>query len=293
MKVNSIDEILANGPGEYEIPYNYNGHTFYFNVKVGDVDSSASLNWNGYGSGVSSDGKFYDKYLENHDTNSIDVRFSYSDDGYKYGGYPEASSAFLGELSNAFNLDSSNTLISGFSSTAHRAIGIGVAYARDTGASGFNILVTEDVHDYRALYPNQRQILIDHDVTIINAYARPGCNLLANPYSNYTVDQYMLDSYKGVHVVDLRFVVRDADGRNISDKAHTTPHDILALYGITNLENGSFDYTQLPTEYHDRNFGDVTIEYVVTEHYMNEDGQYVARPLTLEELNEVFGCGPY
>ncbi len=279
MKVTSIDEIVAGGPGEYELTYTYNGRNYTYNVKVGDIDSNACINVNGYGAGGSSDYIYYDKYFsENPNHNSIDIRISSYRDNWM-----QPASSLINDLSTAFDIDSSNTMISGFSMTARRTVDFAAVYADQTGARDFTAVVIENCSN-TGIDQAHKQTLIDNNVTVLNVYARPGSSL----YNNSAVEA----TYEGVHMVDIRFKVYK-NGRDISSNCHVCPHDLFALNGITNLNNGEFDFTQLPTSYHDRNNGDVTIEYVITEHYVDDEGKWTTRPLTLEKLNEVTGSGPY
>ena len=284
MSPEDIERIASGGPGEYKVNYVYNGKKFTFTVNVGTVDQNAAINLNGYGSGYTSDSKYYDQYIRNNPgRNSIDIRLEGGSNAYATSGWDGAISGIINDLSDAFQLDKSNTMVSGFSMSAHKTIGLAATYANTTGANDFTAIIIEDVQGH-ALPEAQRQILIDHNVTVINAYA--------NPSNTVHDSNSILQTYEGVHLIDIKFNVYK-NGRNVSSGSHVVPHDLLALNGITNIGNGSFDFTELPTEYHDRNQGDVTIEYVITEHYVDEEGKWVSRQISLDEANRACNCGPY
>ena len=274
MKVSSVEEIVANGPGEYQLTYDYNGQKINVNVKVGQVDQNASININGYGSGYMGDAIYYDQYLADHTQNSIDLRL---DSGY-HGKWDAAMSSLCSDIANAYHIDPSNTMVSGFSMTGHTPITFSTTYAQQTGAKDFTAILIEDCNSVK-LTDEQRQTLIDNNVTVLNVYSRNGHSLVTNAA--------MRQSYEGVHLIDMHFVHSGAGN------PHVIPHDVLALNGVTNLGNGSFDFTQLPTEFQVRNKGGTAnIDYVITEYYM-DNGEYVSRNITLDQMNEILGCGPY
>ena len=254
MDIKSVDEI--NGSGEYNISYTYNNKTYHFNIKVGDLGTNPSLNINGCGSGGQQDGRFYDAYLKDLNHNSIDIRFKYDSGGsITYpSGWEQALSTLTGEIAEKYNIDGSQTMMSGFSATAHGTLDLATTYAKTTKSNDFTAVIIEDCKPRTELTQSQRDTLANHNVTVINAWAS----------GDRKRNEKVLESYKGIHMIDIQFSVKEGGNQ------HVTPHDVFAKYGLTNLGNGEFDFTDLPTEYVNRSGKTIHIDYVINEYYTDE-----------------------
>lgn len=279
----TIEDLSSLGPGSYEIEYPYNGETVYFQLTIGDIDSNASVSFDGYGSGVRQDGRHVDDYLSGYNQNSIDFRFQYGHDGHGSNNQLAAARSFMNDLTRAFNLDPSHSMIMGFSRTGGQSVHTTYKYITEYGVNGTYCVAVEPCFD-QWLAPDEITQFIDHDVTIINAYAN-GINNLSQR------------NYEGVHMIDFNINITNSPypvgSENYYWLSHTLIYDILAASGITNIANGNFDFTQLPTEFVGRDGETYQISYNLTEHYRNEEGQYVSRPLTLELANEVVGTNAF
>ena len=189
MTVKSVEEMKSLGPGSYNIEYEYNGTKFHFHIFVGDIDENATINLNGYGSGVKQDGQIVDNYITSNTQNNINIRFQYGYDGYAYNGWDGAIKGIMSEISNTYGISLDNSMISGFSSTGGKTVHLVSDFVSEHDVNNSYALIIESV-DRQSISPEERDSFINHNTTIINAYARDFCSL-----------QNSSNDYKGVHMI--------------------------------------------------------------------------------------------
>ena len=267
--LNSINDISRQKPGLYSIPFKSNGRTFNFLVNIGNIDENASMTLQGYGQGGT--GRNVLEYL-NGNSNNIDVIVQSGAGGnaYETAGWQDAVTDFMTKLSNQLNLNQNNTVLTGFSLSAEMTAKYAAHYARSTGANNFCAVITESSWGAPLnLTESERKSLIENNVTIFNVYQNNRRSLTSH-----------VSNTEGVHIIDVD--IRTNTG---GDK-HILPYYIFMQNGIDNIANGEFNFANLP---HNFNFNgqNLKIEYIYTEHYVDENGNYVSRKLTADQVQEL------
>ena len=281
VRLNSVADLRNCSQGTYLVPYG----NYEFIVFKGNTDENASLNLDGYGIGAVKDGKMLTSYL-NPNSNSIDVimRTKGGGNAYETSRWQEAAAGFFSDVKSNLNLKQENTMLMGFSYSAERTVPYAANYAANTGSSHFSTIIVESsCTPPTVLSEAQRRSLIDHDVTVFNVYQ-------AKKQQRSLISPLHLQNYEGVHIVDVEINVKNSNG-----DLHVLPYDVLLASGINNLANGSFDFNNLPktftvnrqsSPYYGKTFD---LDYKFIEHYLDENGNYVARELNANEVNKVSG----
>ena len=281
IRLNSVADLKNVSQGTYLIPYG----KFEFIVFKGNTDENASINLDGYGIGSAKDGKMITSYLNPND-NSIDVimRSKGGGNAYDASHWQEAAAGFFSDVKSTLNLKQQNTMLMGFSYSAERTVPYAANYAANTGSSHFSTVIVESsCTPPTVLSEAQRKSLIDHDVTVYNVYQ-------AKKRQRSLISPLHLQNYEGVHIVDVAINVKNSNG-----DLHILPYDVLLESGINNLGNGSFDFNNMPktytvkrksSPYYGKTF---ELDYQFMEHYLDENGNYVSRKLTADEVNKVSG----
>lgn len=283
--IQTLQRIKNSGPGYYEFTYKYidqnnNVHSIPYNINLGDVDSSGSINYNGVGAG-NWDYQYTNSYLANNNHNSIDIGYNadIKNVGFSNNYFFESTSKLSDDLKSVFNLDNMNQLYDGFSYSADFIVRMGADRANRGNLDNFYVLSIEedDQNGTNRFYLSEaeREAYKKANATIIYAYAQ-------DYWYNKKRRQDIINSYDGIHMLDIKINV--AEG-NVSGM-HVLPKALLSEAGMTNIANGDFDFTQLPTTfYFDRNKETYHISYVFTEYYVDENGVYRTREYTADQSN--------
>ena len=275
---NELDKIKNSGPGTYELKYAYYVEStnrtieIDYTINVGDIDANASINYNGPGRGGSNEK--INEYLASTPHNSIDIQYGHfsitETGGNQY--YYDGTACLISDIADTFDIGQS-VLYDGHSYSADFVTHMGVRYAITGKSDNLFILCSEPDANYQ-ITESERQALIDSDATVVNVFCQS--------YLYGRKKQY--DScYEGVHTLDIK--INAYEGNDIRS-CHNLPIDLLAKCGITNLANGTFDFTQLPDTFYFSETGktyDITYDFV--ERYYNENNEYVERTYHVDPSN--------
>ena len=268
IKVNSLDEIKNGGPGAYVIDYARNQR--YVVIVGKNVNSNSGVMLNGHCGG----GRSQVLELTTPQDNAIEVILESprGGNGYEPNDWRTVTPQFMRELNQTFNLNPNNTSVSGASYSAEMSVKYAANLAQTTGAKNFCATIIESSWSAPVrLTAEEKQALIDNNVTLLNFYQ----------IDSRSVYKHMPD-LEGVHVLDVKVRATNAS----SSDRHILPYYLFMEGGGNKLCSGEFNFKDLPTSYN--YYGrKLELEYLFTEHYVDENGNYVSRTLTLDEAQKL------
>ena len=277
---NPFEGLSQMPPGRYDV--RFGRYTYTVTVR----DNADQVNFNCPGRGASH-GVNPNYNADNY--NGIDVTVSLNNTpGLRTSTVTNRNEA-MNLIAKEFNIQKPPTYI-GYSLNGVDAVRMAGDYAKkhpnQRGMMAVAIEAsTNDSPKNMGISNEQRKALIDNDALLLNVYNKDV------PTRSITRGKN-LDYYKGVHILDIEVEFRDKNGKIISGKTggHGIIDDWLFKSGISDLGSGNFDFNNLKTSFKDSNGNTYTVDLskiVFREHYVDENGNYVSRKITLQEANSL------
>ena len=285
--LSQLEGIDISVPGTYEVKYKYvdsrgRNQSVPLSIYIPDNANIESINFHMPGKG-GWDNQVLKEYLSNNDHRSVDVFVNTNQENYNnnVNVFDDAFPLITEDISNTFNIPN-NVLYEGHSLGADFCVHSAAYHAMIHPEDNINVLAVNPDWNYE-ISEAERQAFINSDAKVMYVFSQKTFLNRRNVYN---------ESFNGVHLYD--FIVNLDDSFYEKDGEHNVPKILLTECGFSDLANGDFDFTTLPTEYtYSRTGKTYKVSYEVIEHYVNENGEYVTRNISLDELNQVYGCGPY
>ena len=182
----------------------------------------------------------------------------------------------MGEIADKKGLNSDNTMLMGYSSTAAKTIGLAAEYVKETGANGSTVVVIEPVPGAKISRKDVKK-LIDSDTLVVNVHSNSQHNLRTGRKK----------TTEGLHMLDIGLKITTKSGSKTGWMTeHILTHELFSKYGITDLSSGEMDFSKLPSKikYKGKWY---YIDYTYKERYVDENGEYTSRKIDPEAANDL------